>query len=91
LGQIEVFEFLREQRANGNEQFWTCSEIKKACKERGFSSGMIESIKGNLLKLELSHYLDGLVQKNGWNRAWRIKMKYVKKATGRAKEVKGVK
>ena len=88
---MDVFEFLKSQRESGNNQFWTIKEVQVSFRNQGFSRGVIEGIKGDLVKLEVTGYLDGLVQRNGWNRAWRIKSKYVKKASGRVKFVKGVK
>lgn len=89
MGQIEVYEFLKAQRSCGNHQFWTIKEVVKALKEQGMSNGSLEGVKGDLVKLELAHYLDGLVQRNGWNRAWRIKLKYVNKESKRVNVDKG--
>jgi hypothetical protein len=89
MGQIEVYEFLKAQRLNGNEQFWTCKEVEFACRNNGFTSGMIEGIRGDLLRLECSGYLEAMIQKTGWNRSWRIKSKYAFKTTNLGKCVQG--
>lgn len=83
---------MKAQRLSGNHKFWTCRDVEVACRGLGFSSGMIEGIRGNLLKLELFGYLEAMIlTKSGWWRAWRIKMKYVVKATGVVNVVKGEK
>lgn len=81
MGQIEVYEFLKRQRELGEERFWSCREVEDACRQNGFSSGMLVSVRGDLVRLEVSGYLDAMIQKLGWRRTWRIKAKYVIRTT----------
>lgn len=81
MGQIEVYEFLKVQRASGCHDFFTCVMVEKALKAKGFSGGLIEGVKGDLLRLELSGYLEALVGGKDWRRSWRLKDKYIKSAS----------
>lgn len=62
---------------HGINEYQTCRDVEVAFRKKGFSSGMIDSVRGNLLKLEIAGYLEALIQKNGWKRSWRLKAKYV--------------
>ena len=79
MGQIEVYELLKNRLASGDDRFFSVAEIEKMMKDAGYTNGMIHSIRGQLLKLELSGYLD--VKMSGkfrdWRRLFRIKKKYV--------------
>lgn len=78
MGQIEVYEFLKAQRLSGEHKFWTTKEVEVACRLLGFTSGMIESVRGDLIRLEMSGYLEPNKRPgNEWKRAWRIKDKYI--------------
>jgi hypothetical protein len=79
LGQIEVYEFLKNERLCGNDCFYTCSKIQKVLREQGLSSGLVQGVRGDLLRLEFTGYLDAKIDANGWLRTWRLKLKYAKK------------
>ena len=81
MGQIEVFELLKNERKVGNDSFFSVSEVQKLMKEHGYTNGMIEGVRGDLLRLELggNGYLE--VKMSGkyydWKRLYRVKYKYV--------------
>lgn len=79
MGQIEVYEFLKNQRLSGVDAFFSCRAVECALKERGFSGGVIKGVRGDLLRLEFSDYLEARIEEKAWVRCWRIKSKYARK------------
>jgi len=79
VSQIDVYEFLKQQRLSGNHRFWRPKEVEFALKDRGCSSGSVEGVRGDLLRLEWSGYLE--VEMGGgireWLRCFRLKRKYI--------------
>ncbi|MEA2056659.1 MAG: hypothetical protein U9O78_03045 [Patescibacteria group bacterium] len=80
MGQIDVYELLKELRLREDHRYFSSSDIIKLMKEKGFSNGVLESVRRNLISLEISNYLD--VKMTGkfrdWRRLFRLKDKYVK-------------
>ncbi len=79
MGQIDVYDFLKQQRLSGNHRFWIIKEVEAALKGRGCSSGCVEGVGGDLLRLEWSGYLEskmfGGIRE--WRRCFRLKAKYI--------------
>lgn len=79
MGQIEVFEFMKGMRLSGRDAFFSCRAVEGALKERGFSGGVIKGVRGDLLRLEFSGYLEARIEERAWVRCWRLKLKYARK------------
>lgn len=88
MGQIEVYELLRNLRTMGDEAYYSVSEVEGMLKDRGHTNGVLHGVRGDLLRLELSGYLDikltGKVR--DWRRLFRLKQKYVVQNTKKATE-----
>lgn len=80
MGQIEVYEFLKEKRGYSDAWF-SVADIEEGLKEKGYSNGTIGAVRGDVLRLEWSGYLEA--KKKGklsdWKRVFRLKAKYIKK------------
>lgn len=59
MGQIEVFQFLRDEAALGRWGFVTTRDVERGLQERGFSNGMVKGVRGDLMRLTISGYLEG--------------------------------
>lgn len=79
IGQVEVYEFLKNQRLSGNDSYFSPTEIKKIFKDLGYSSGVISGVLGDLIKLEIHGYLE--IKMSGdfrdWIRLFRLKKEYM--------------
>lgn len=78
MGQIEVYEFLKNQRLCGCMAFFSCRAVERAFIDSNFSPGVVRGVRGDLLRLELSGYLEAKINPKRWVRCWRLKVKYVK-------------
>lgn len=78
MGQIEVYEFLKNRLVIGDNAFYSCKAIERALKEGGCSAGIIKGVRGDLLRLELSGYLEARIDPKPWVRCWRLKLKYAR-------------
>lgn len=78
MGQIEVYLWLKERRARSN-RFYSVSDVVDGLKVQGLSNGALHGVRGDLLRLELSGYLDAKTtgDLSRWVRLWRLKLKYV--------------
>jgi hypothetical protein len=75
--QIEVFDFLKEQRKNGNEDFWTPKQVYN---NMNFDSKpLLGRVSRALWRLESYGYLEVNTEKMiyGHSRAYRVKLKYM--------------
>lgn len=74
MGQTEVYFFLRNKRLSGDEGYFSCSDVEKALRDKGFTNGVIESTRRSLVKLEL--WGDAEIKMSGkfrdWKRLYRI-------------------
>ena len=80
MGQMEVYEWLKNQRESGKEQYFTTKEVEKGLTQAGFSNGTIKNLRVDLIKLTVSGYLEMIdLDKSGlnnYNRVFRIKKVY---------------
>jgi len=80
LGQIEVYELLKNRRLTGDHNFMSVPEIIKAIKEHKLHSQNPRGIWAAVCTLEAYGYLD--VKKQGklrdFKRVVRLKKKYLK-------------
>jgi DNA-binding transcriptional ArsR family regulator len=81
LGQVEVYQLLKDMRESGDDRFFSVNEICKLMKNKGYTDGVIEGLRKHLLKLYYAGYLeDKMTNKySNWKRLFRIKEKYVKR------------
>jgi len=79
MGQIEVFEFLKSQRQSGVDSFFSCRGGEGALRWKGFRSGVIKGVRGDLVRLEWSAYLEAKIEEKAWVRCWRVRSKYARK------------
>ena len=81
MAQIEIFEFLKNERARGNEEFFNAQQIYKALLNSNGSVCHKPRIYAALMQLEAYEYLE--VEKIGKSlhkkRVFRIKKKYLDK------------
>lgn len=79
MGQIEVYELLKNLRTCKDERFFCVREVENLLKEKGFSNGVLKNTRRSLMRLSLSGYLE--VKMSGkvtdWKRLYRIKEEYV--------------
>ena len=79
MGQVEVYELLKEKRINGDQRFFSRKNIENMMKLKGYSNGMIENVRRNVISLEASGYLE--IKMSGdfkdWRRLFRLKDKYI--------------
>lgn len=78
MGQIEVYEFMKKARRSGDNAFYSCRAVESALKQDGATCGVLKGVRGDLLRLELSGYLEASINEKPWIRCWRIKIKYAK-------------
>ena len=80
MGQIEVYEFLKNKRFINDECF-SVSDIEKALQEAGFTNGVISGVRGDVIRLEWSGYLEAfkIGKLSDWRRVFRLKAKYAVK------------
>lgn len=80
MGQIEVYNLLKELRLSGDNRFFSSADVIKMMKDKGYSNGVLDSVRRNIISLEMTNYLD--VKMSGklrdWKRLFRIKRKYCK-------------
>ena len=79
MGQIEVYEFMKDMRLSGHDSFFSCRAVEGALRSRGFSPGVIKGVRGDLLRLEFSGYLEARIEEKAWVRCWRLRSKYARK------------
>jgi len=73
IGQIEIYQLLKDKKELGCEDFFTVAEIKKLLSDAGFSNGSQTSIQ--VAQLEAFGYLEVKMikrKRNHW-RAVRLK------------------
>lgn len=80
MGQIEVFEYLKNKRLYGSTKFYSVAEIQRGLKEQGCSNGLLHGVRGDVISLEWSGYLESEVKGSWreWRRCFRLKKKYLK-------------
>lgn len=78
MGQIEVYEFLKDKRAL-EDTYFSVKQVCEGLRERGFSNGILQGVRGDLLRLEWAGYLEVRYSNkfDDWLRLWRLKKKYV--------------
>lgn len=83
MGQIEVYEWLKNQRRSGNQDYFSIEDIRKGLKEKKQNgcSNRYNNIRVAVIQLEAHNYLE--VKLTGKSRAWfrlfRLKKEYCKK------------
>lgn len=80
MGQIEVYEYLKQQRLSGNHDFFSVIDVVKALKEQGKTNGMLESVRGSLMMLRRYGYLENKMSGDirDWKMLFRLKEEYLK-------------
>lgn len=88
MGQIEVYELLKNQRLSGNESFFSISEIEKLMKDAGYTNGCIKSVRASVLTLYEYKYLDGkmITKWSDWKKVFRLSDKKFLEEKGRMKK-----
>ena len=83
MGQIEVYEFLKTELATGNKDFFSVAEVERALKIRGFTNGVLHTVRGSLVRLEYYGYLETKMngKKSDWKRLFRLKEQYLNPST----------
>lgn len=81
MGQIEVYEYLKNKRLKGDDDYYSVDEIRKGLKEQEYNgSNSYRNVSASCIQLEAHGYLD--VKMTGKTRAWfrlfRLKDKYCK-------------
>jgi len=81
MGQIEVYEWLKKKR-EFNDSWFSVADIEAGLQEEGYTNGVIYGVRGDVIKLEWSGYLEAvkLGRFSSWKRCFRVKAKYIKKA-----------
>jgi len=69
MGQSEVYKFLLDKRLSGDEGYFSCSDVEKGLRDKGFTNGVIESTRRSLVKLEL--WGDADIKMSGKFRDWK--------------------
>lgn len=92
MGQIEVYEWLKKKREFGDDWF-SVADIEAGLQEQGYTNGVIYGVRGDVIKLEWSGYLEAtkLGKLSSWKRVFRIKAKYIKKASSSKKSLGSMK
>ena len=77
MGQIEIFDLLRDKRASGDEEYFTVKQIKKMLSEAGKPSNSSVGIQA--AQLEAFDYLEAVRvhKKNDHWRAFRVKKSHI--------------
>jgi hypothetical protein len=80
MGQYEVYEWLRNARSSGNEQYFSSKEIEDGLKNNGCTDGQLSHTRGDVIRLYVSGYLELIdLDKTGltnYKRFFRIKKRY---------------
>ncbi len=81
MGQIEVYEFLKRQRQQGDDRYYSIRDCVRMMNRMGYSESF-ESVRKAFLMLEKYGYCDyKLPSFNGWNTRFRLKDKYLEVKT----------
>lgn len=74
MGQIEVYELLKNKRLSGDESYFSVSEIEKMMRDAGYTNGCIKSVRASVLSLYDYGYLDSkMISKwRDWKRVFRL-------------------
>ena len=82
MTQSDIFDYLKKQRLKGNDEYISVEKVEKYLKRRKQS---LNRVGVKLLKLHHWGYLEIKVKPkvkgkywHGWNRSYRIKMRYLK-------------
>ena len=80
MGQIEVYEWLKKQRKQGLDKFFTIEEVHKGLLEEDVSDKK-SSVRFSLLRLEKYDYLEVKFPNEfrNWHIKFRLKEEYTKK------------
>lgn len=89
MGQVEVFEWLRDQRECGDDDFFYPKEIEKGLRSKGLSNGALEHIRGDCFRLwqsgngclEMKDF--DLKGQTNWMKAFRVKKQYCRCSNGK--------
>ena len=82
MGQIDVYFWLRNQRASGNHSYFTTRQVQDGLRADGKTNGTITGVRSDLIQLERT----GFVEVSGydsrkpwreWQRSFRLKEKYI--------------
>jgi hypothetical protein len=80
MGQIEVYELLKNERLTGNETYFSPCDVKKLLRANGFSNGCLDGAWKDLIKLADSGYLEFKMSGkwSDWKRIYRLSEKKLK-------------
>lgn len=92
MGQIEVYEFLKNKRFISDEWF-SVADIEGALQGAGFTNGVLSGVRGDVIRLEWSGYLEArkMGKLSDWKRVFRLKAKYAVKVKNAGVSFKGEK
>lgn len=76
-GQVEVFNWLKNKRASGSEDFYTINDIRAGLKSSVNNGCNFDHIGSDVIKLTEFGYLE-IKDRFTWNKRYRIKKKYIK-------------
>ena len=86
MGQIELYELLKDLRNTGDHTFKSVPELRVLLKERGAE---LTGIGADIIKLEMFGYIESVYKDRtgnynlkNWLRRFRIKKKYIKNNRG---------
>jgi hypothetical protein len=80
MGQIEVYNYLKKMRLTGDHKYFSVREVEKGLKQQGYSNGVLDTVRGSLIKLEYWGYVETIMtgEIRNWKRLFRIKEKELK-------------
>lgn len=58
MGQLDVLQWLINQRAKGNHKYLTIKEIQKGLADQGFSNGVLKGVGSDLFRLNSTGYVE---------------------------------
>ena len=75
MGQIEVYNYLKNKRLSGDVSYFSVAEIEKGLREKGYGNGTVQTVRGSLVKLEYWGYVETVMtgKFRNWKRLFRIK------------------
>jgi hypothetical protein len=81
MGQIEVYDLLKNERLSGNDAFFSPGDVKKLLKDNGFSNGCLDGAWKDLIKLADADYLEFKMSGkwSDWKRIYRLSDNQLKK------------
>lgn len=81
MGQIEVYEWLKQQRLLGVDDYFSIDDIRQGLKRSYCDNVRYNGVRVAVVKLESSGYLEAKVtgKIRAWFRLFRIKKEYVER------------